>query len=63
MISDEDKLLRELKDGATLVVDNDACYTTFQFHDDEHLGSSYDFGPKELVFILAGHLNFKCESC
>lgn len=54
--------LLELSD-ATLVVDNDCCFVTYNEDEEGEVESeSFDFGPEELVFMLADKLDIKVES-
>jgi hypothetical protein len=57
-------LLKMMEDeDAVLVVDNDMCYVRFNDEDRDEDGESFDFTPTELVFILAGALDFEAERC
>lgn len=55
--------LLELSD-AVLVVDNDTCYVQANYNDDtgEHETSeSFDFTPRDLVYLLAEKSNIEVE--
>lgn len=47
------------KPDAILVLDNDMCIVSYG--DEEH--QSFDFGPKDLVELLAEKLGIKTEHC
>jgi len=49
--------LLQLSD-ATLVVDNDMCYIEYGEEESE----SFDFGPKDLVFIFAEKYDIQAEN-
>ena len=54
--------LLEISDSV-LYVDNDMCYVTYGENEDGDCESqSFDFGPKDLVFILADKLDIKVDS-
>ena len=55
--------LLELSD-ATLVVDNDCCYITYNKDEEGDTESqSFDFGPEDLAFIFGKKLDIKMEKC
>lgn len=56
--------LLELSD-AKLIVDNDVCMIAYDYDEDEEEykeHQSFDFGPEELVFMLADKLDIKAET-
>ena len=49
---------------ATLVVDNDSCYITYNEDEEGNCESeSFDFRPEELAFIFGEKLDVKMEMC
>lgn len=57
------KLIKELEEGYVLYLDNDCCYTSKPycddaFYEDDDEGTSYNFGPLDLVVIFASELNY-----
>lgn len=50
------------KRDAILTVDNDMCYVNYDFDsDDEPKSESFDFGPRDLVFMMAERLEIEAE--
>lgn len=65
--SRDEKLFWKLLEGpqATLVVDNDCCYIQHSYDADteEYDSTSFDFGPKDLIFIFGAKLGLDMENC
>lgn len=63
-MSNDENLFWELveKRDAVLTVDNDSCYVSYDYNDeDEPKSESFDFSPTELVFMMAERLEIEAE--